>query len=109
MSQVHLWHCNELVRWSDQLTQAVQTANRLTSKRLQAARLVSIDIGFPSGLQALQEQSQRHAAELEVQLQQASQVALDQGGRMHTLLAEARQQAQADSWCAAMPLAVQCP
>ena len=76
---------------------------------LQAARLVPIDTGLPSGLQAVQELSQRHAAELEVQLQQAGQAALGQEGRMHTLLAEARQQAQADSWCAAMPLAVQCP
>ncbi len=61
------------------------------------------------GLQALQELSQRHAAELEVQAQHASQAAADQEGCMHTLLAEAQQQAQADSWCVAVPQAVQCP
>ena len=87
----------------------MQAVGRLTPKRLAGCKIGLLDIGLPSGLQALQELSQQHAAELEVQVQQASQVALDQEGRMHTLLAEARQQAQADSWCAAMPLAVQCP
>ena len=59
-------------------------------------------------MQALQELSQQHAAELEGRAWQASQAAVDQEGCMRTLLAEAQQQAQADSRCAAPSQAVPC-
>ena len=117
MSQVHLWLCKRLVKHvCNHMVAPVEPRQcRLhadcscTSERLAGYKLISIDKGLLSGLQVLQELSQQHAAELEGQALQASQAAAAQEGRMHTLLAEARQQAQADSRCAATPQAVQCP
>ena len=115
MSQVHLWHCEKLAaQVAKQMVAPVNPGRSNCTPRvaacqsdLQATGMVSTDM--LSELQALQELSQWHAAELEEQTRQASQAAAAQEGRMHTLLAEARQHAQAESWCVVTPRAVQCP